>query len=335
MAGRKLTRQQRWRIDKIQAERNRRADKKEAALDEEAMGPEHRGRVIAHFGRTLEVEGMEEEAVAGKRFRCHQRANLESLVTGDIVSWRELKDGLGVVVGRFDRHSTLERPDARGILKPVAANIDRILIVVAVEPVPFANLIDRYLVAAEATGITPALVINKTDLPADPELDTLKARYQRLGYDVLPASVRQQHGLDVLREALKDLTTVFVGQSGVGKSSLINTLLPSEDIRVGALSEDSRKGTHTTTTARLYHFPAGGDLIDSPGIREFGLGHLTEQQVTDGFVEFRPFLGHCRFRDCMHREEPGCALREAVAEGKIDLARFESYQRIIHSLTAS
>lgn len=250
MAGRKLTRQQRWRIEKIQAERNHRAAKKETSLEEEDLGPEHRGRVIAHFGRTLEVEGMEEDTVAGQRYRCHQRANLESLVTGDVVSWRELKDGTGVVVGRFDRHSTLERPDPRGTLKPVAANIDRIMIVVAVEPIPFANLIDRYLVAAEATGITPSLVINKTDLPADPTLDILKERYQRLGYEVLPASVRQHHGLDILREALKDRTAVFVGQSGVGKSSLINTLLPEENIRVGALSEDTRKGTHTTTTAR-------------------------------------------------------------------------------------
>ena len=127
---------------------------------------------------------------------------------------------------------------------------------------------------------------------------------------------------------------MFVGQSGVGKSSLINTLLPDEELKVGALSKATKKGRHTTTTARLYHFPAGGDLIDSPGIREFGLWHMSEEDVTYGFRELREIAGYCRFRDCKHETEPGCAILKALDEGIISEERFISYQRILATLTA-
>jgi len=232
----------------------------------------------------------------------------------------------------------LSRPDAQGRLKPVAANVDQLLIVFAVEPSPHANLIDRYLIAAEATGIAPVLVLNKVDLLPDDggELGQLLERYQALGYPVVRTTTAQPDGLAALYRQLAERTSVFVGQSGVGKSSLIDQLLPEETLRIGALSEDSRKGTHTTTTARLYAMPDARDgvLIDSPGIREFGLTHLDAQTVTDGFIEFRPFLGHCRFRDCRHQAEPGCALLAAVEAGKIHPQRFASYRRILASLNA-
>lgn len=344
MSKRKLSRQQRWRIEKIQAERADRATRRDAQDDQKLAageyGPERPGRVIAHFGRTLEVQPEPE----GAPIRCHLRANLDGLVTGDRVIWRGAQDAAGhivegVVVARSERHSVLERPDARGQLKPVAANIDQILIVFAVEPAPFANLIDRYLVAAEATGIAPVLVLNKTDLlPEDGgELMTLLERYRALGYPVVATTTAHDAGLDALHERLAGRTSVFVGQSGVGKSSLIDRLLPDEALRIGALSKDSRKGTHTTTTARLYRLPAasGGELIDSPGIREFGLIHLDESQVAEGFIEFRDHLGRCRFRDCRHRQEPGCALLEAVDSGAIHPERFASYRRIVDSLEES
>jgi ribosome biogenesis GTPase / thiamine phosphate phosphatase len=340
MNKRKLSRQQRWRIEKIQAERAKRAEQRDeqdrSKLATGEYGPEQPGRVIAHFGRTLDVQGTGEEIV-----RCHLRANLEGLVTGDRVIWRAAQDiegniVEGVVVARSERQNVLERPDPRGQLKPVAANIDQILIVFAVEPAPHPNLIDRYLVAAEATGIAPALVLNKIDLlPEDGgELGELLARYEALGYPVVTTTTAREAGLDALLECLAGRTSVFVGQSGVGKSSLIDRLLPDESLRIGALSKDSRKGTHTTTTARLYRLPAADDaeLIDSPGIREFGLIHLDEQQVTEGFIEFRDYLGHCRFRDCRHRQEPGCALLEAVERGDIHPERFASYRHIVDSL---
>ncbi|MFY0991487.1 small ribosomal subunit biogenesis GTPase RsgA [Halomonas sp. C05BenzN] len=336
MSKRKLSRQQRWRIEKIQAERARRAEQLDARdadrLAAGEYGPEQPGRVIAHFGRTLDIAPEGD----GAAVRCHLRANLEGLVTGDRVIWRGARDGSGVVVARAERHNVLERPDARGQLKPVAANIDQILIVFAVEPAPHANLIDRYLVAAEATGIPPVLVLNKIDLlPEDGgELRELLSRYEALGYPVVTTTTAYEDGLAALHERLAGRTSVFVGQSGVGKSSLIGCLLPGEELRIGALSKDSRKGTHTTTTARLYRLPAadGGELIDSPGIREFGLVHLDEQQVTEGFIEFRQYLGHCRFRDCRHRLEPGCALLAAVERGEIHPERFASYRRIVDSL---
>ncbi|MGJ8525001.1 Small ribosomal subunit biogenesis GTPase RsgA [Halomonadaceae bacterium LMG 33818] len=329
MSGRKLTRQQRRRIENIHAKRNQRATKGDTQsteeLDASSYGPEQPGRVVAHFGRTLEVEDS-----SGELHRCHLRANLDSLVSGDYVSWREGQDGSGIVVARHERESLLERPTFQGQLKPVAANLDRIMIVFAVEPAPFANLIDRYLVAAEATGIQPALVLNKIDLlQPDAEVITLLERYQQLGYDVVQASTETQHGLETLKASLTQHTSVFVGQSGVGKSSLIQALLPDHSLKIGALSPDSRKGTHTTTTTRLYHLPEGGHLIDSPGIREFGLEHLEEDQVIEGFVELRPFIGHCRFSNCRHSQEPGCAILEAYESGYISTARFTSFRQIL------
>ena len=173
------------------------------------------------------------------------------------------------------------------------------------------------------------ILLNKTDLLTDPAaLEPLLGVYRAIGYPVLHASAHAG-GLDELQAALAGHTTAFVGQSGVGKSSLISALLPHEqDIRIGELSHAVTKGRHTTTAARLYHLPAGGDLIDSPGIREFSLAHLDAARTAHGFVEFRPHLGRCRFRDCIHRNEPGCALREAVAAGTVSAARYASFLQI-------
>lgn len=230
------------------------------------------------------------------------------------------------MVAARPRHSELLRPNNQGELKPVAANIDFIVIVFAVEPHAHANLIDRYLVAAQASGIEPVLLLNKVDLldtQAGDYLRPLLEQYETLGYRVLRASTTSAHGLDELKALLKDRISVFVGQSGVGKSSLVNRLLPGVDLKVGALSEQSRKGRHTTTTARLFHFPDGGDLIDSPGIREFALWHVDPEQVLEGFPELRELRGQCRFRDCRHESEPGCAFRAALEGGRISPEPFQ------------
>ncbi|KEA64843.1 Ribosome small subunit-stimulated GTPase EngC [Marinobacterium lacunae] len=339
MAKRKLTRRQAWRVDKIQAERAKRAERRDSQLDAKLeggdLGPEQSGLIISHFGRSVDVEALDGPA-AGAIHRCHMRTHLGQLVTGDRVIWRASNDG-GVVVAAQPRESELQRPNNMGELKPVAANIDFIVIVFAVEPRAHPNLIDRYLVAAESCGIEPVLLLNKVDLldtEAGAYLPPLLAQYEAIGYRVLKASTTAEHGLDDLKDLLKDRVSVFVGQSGVGKSSLINSLLPGIDLKVGELSEQTRKGRHTTTTARLFHFPDGGELIDSPGIREFALWHIEPEQVLEGFRELRPLLGHCRFRDCKHESEPGCAFKAALESGEISESRFNSYRQILQSLQA-
>ncbi|MEM8659534.1 MAG: small ribosomal subunit biogenesis GTPase RsgA [Pseudomonadota bacterium] len=337
MSKRKLTRQQAWRIEKIQQERSKRAERRDAqaqsSLASGELGPERQGLVTAHFGTQVEVESD-----SGARYRCHMRANLEGLVTGDRVVWCE-GNPTGVIVAQQARDSALSRPDGYGNVKTIAANIDQIIIVVAPKPEPHAAMIDRYLVAAENVGITPVILLNKTDLLENDEalqfkMQELLALYPTLGYEVIHASTKTG-GMSELFAALSTRTSAFVGQSGVGKSSLVNSLLPDADLAVGELSETHGKGTHTTTTARLFHLPCGGMLIDSPGIREFGLWHMSRQQIEQGFREFRLFLGKCKFRDCQHLHEPGCAILAALTSGAISQRRMDSFRHIVNGLEQS
>lgn len=340
MAKRKLNKRQQWRIEKIQKERTTRAARREKSVEaqDEAgeLGLEQEGLVIAHYGQQLDIEALEGDE-PGRVFRCFVRANIDSLVTGDRVVWRPGKSETGVIVARCERGNLLQRPDNFGALKPVAANIDHIILVIASEPEPHDNLIDRYLVASESCDIPAVILLNKTDLINDQnrrQIDTLLARYEGLGYKVARTSAAAGDGKPApeVEALVRDQTTVFVGQSGVGKSSIIQTLLPDELLRVGAVSESTGKGVHTTTTAKLFHLPAGGDLIDSPGIREFGLWHMTPQEVEYGFREIRPLIGMCKFRNCRHMGDPSCALDAAVEAGTVSRERLKSFHRILQGM---
>jgi len=331
MAKRKLSRKQAWRIEKIQEEKRRRAQRKAERqagnIDSGALGPEQPGLITANFGATVDVEGPDRQLR-----RCAVRRNLEALVVGDRVVWQAERDSeSGVVVAIEPRKSLLARPDAYGHIKPLAANVDQILVVTAPVPAYDPDLIDQYLAASEQTGIRPVIVLNKIDL-LDPgeraRIDGDLAEYRRIGYSVIHASTRARHGLEELLGRLAGRSSVFAGQSGVGKSSLIQTLLPQADIRVGEVAEQTGLGRHTTSVSQLYHLPDGAEVIDSPGVREFRLWGMDRDALAHGFAEFRPFLGTCRFRDCRHEDDPGCALREAAENGRISPRRLESFHRI-------
>jgi ribosome biogenesis GTPase len=299
-----------------------------------SLGESKPGLVIGRFGKHADVRDDE-----GLVTRCHIRRTVDSVVCGDRVLFA--KDNSddnklnGIIELVQDRHSVLTRPDFYDGIKPIAANIDQIIVVSSVIPALSLNIIDRYLVACEDIGIQPILVLNKVELLSDGERETIEASlalYRDLGYTFLFTSCTTGEGIDALHQLLKDKVSVFVGQSGVGKSSIINQVLPEANELVGDVSDNSGLGQHTTTAAKLLPIPSGGDLIDSPGVREFGLWHLPADKVTRGFIEFRDYLGGCKFRDCKHLNDPGCLIRQAVEDGKISKSRYDSYHKILAAM---
>jgi ribosome biogenesis GTPase len=300
------------------------------------------GLVISNYGHTLDVEDQ-----AGAIHRCTVRNKIDSLVCGDKVLWLPSSGDEGVIVALQPRRTLLVRPDSKGALKPVAANVDQLLVVIAPRSaddlrygsdkalLAETSLIDRYLVAAELSRIQPIIVINKTDLFSPEALARVRLYmeiYQDIGYDVLFTSTKQAAGTDELTKAFKGHISVFCGPSGVGKSSLVKTVLPDQDIRIGELSAASGAGRHTTTLTALYHLDCGGALIDSPGVRDFGLWHVGTAQIAQGFVEFQDYAANCRFANCAHLSEPGCAVQRAAQAEEISSARLASYRRIVASL---
>ena len=237
------------------------------------------------------------------------------------------------VVAVLPRTTVLQRPHSQhGETRPFAANVDCIIIVMAPRPAPRSELLDRYLVIAEASGIRPVLVYNKSDLfhSRPDSLPAFLDLYTDLGYTAFTTSAKTGNGLEKLIDFINQQCVVFAGQSGVGKSTLIQHAVPDQEIQTGQLSANM-KGRHTTSTSMLYQLPSGGKIIDTPGVRDIAVWHLDRDTVNEGFVEFAAYFGHCKFSDCQHTHEPGCALKQAVAEEKIDPRRFESYLTILNA----
>jgi len=265
------------------------------------------------------------ESDTGALFQCTGRQNIELSVAGDQVIFQPTSKDEGVVTALINRDNQLKRAN-----KLIAANIDQLWLVVATEPHYQFELIDRYLVVAENAGLPINIIVNKIELSKNyKQLEIDYSVYKSIGYEVVYLSVKEKTNLDKLRSILDDKTHIFLGQSGVGKSSLINELIPELNLRVNEISIKSKLGKHTTTNTTLYHIPSGGDLVDSPGIREFQLDNLKDSEILNGFKEFKPFIGSCKFRNCVHLNEPECAIKNAIQSGEISQKRYQSYLSLI------
>jgi ribosome biogenesis GTPase len=290
----------------------------------------HRGQVICHRGKAVEVEPLAKPG--GKNLPCSFKPSLGTLVCGDRVIYRDAGRS-PLIVAIEPRDNLLQRRDGFGQIKAVAANVTQLVICLAVEPEPNRFLLDQFLLSAEQQSLKPLILLNKIDLledfdDADDPFE-LRRVYQPLGYEVLPCSIHQPQRIEQLKQRLAGETSVIAGVSGVGKSALSQAILPQQEIRVGEISAYNREGRHTTRSSRLYHLPGGGDLIDTPGVRGFNPVLDNARPLADGFVEIRDAAQYCRFANCRHVNEPGCAVRKAVEEGKIDPQRHAHYLKLL------
>lgn len=283
------------------------------------------GLVVAAYGKRYGVELND-----GRQISCVTRGKKNDLACGDQVQIKLTDTNEGVVEKFLPRTNLLYRSNAYRS-KMLAANVTQIVIVLATTPSFYEELLNRCLIAAEAAGIRALIVLNKCDLADSTGALKLLQRYTDLGYQVLPLSAKQ----DVLplRQWLQGNTSVLVGQSGMGKSTIVNALLPDLNVRTREVSEVLDSGKHTTTAAHLYHLDDNSHLIDSPGLQEFGLNHLSTEQLERAFVEFRPYLGKCRFSNCRHLKEPDCAISQAVADGKVSSERLAYYQGLLREIS--
>jgi ribosome biogenesis GTPase / thiamine phosphate phosphatase len=277
------------------------------------------GLVVAAFGKRFEVELADK-----KRISCVTRGKKTDIATGDLVEIKLTDTNEGVIEKTLERKTLLYRSNAIKS-KLLAANVTQIVIVLATQPSFYEALLNKCLVAAEAAHIKALIVLNKCDLKNDEALEKLKL-YESLGYTTVQLSAKND--IAPLLPYLKNQRSVMVGQSGMGKSTIINTLLPHENTRTQEISSALDSGKHTTTATRLYYIDDSSSLIDSPGLQEFGLHHVSQNELEHAFIEFRPFLGHCRFSDCRHLHEPDCAVLEQLASNIISPLRLAQYQAL-------
>ena len=290
---------------------------------------------VCQLGRVLAVHGVSSvvRTKDGQIYRCATRRLLKTLSTdqrhvvaaGDRVQFRAEPNNEGIIERIEPRHGVISRT-SRGRQHVIVANVDLLLIVTsAAEPHLKPNLIDRLLVTAEKAEIKPVICVNKVDLVDPADLQPLVGVYGQMGYEVLLLSALTGFGAERLARRVIGRESVLTGQSGVGKSSLLNAIEPDLDLRVRTVSQETQKGRHTTTTAQLIPLSKGGYVVDTPGIRQFQLWDVIPEEVAGYYRDVRPYISRCRFPDCTHTHEADCAVKEAVADGRLDARRYESY----------
>lgn len=280
------------------------------------------GLVISHLGKGIAVE------VDGNIILCQTLRKIATVAAGDKVKVSIVAKEQGRIEELLPRHSVLERPNKGRKTRPVAANIDQVFVVFANEPYCDFLLIDQYLAICENRNLKPLLIYNKADLTLCEPIEQELKNYTNLGYPLFRVSATQNSGMNELQQALSKKISIFTGQSGVGKSSLTNTLIPDKELKTNTVSAITKHGRHTTTAATLYHLPQGGGLIDSPGVAIFGLAGLSEQQLAQGYREFQPFIEQCQFNDCRHVKDKGCAVRTAVESQLIPNTRYQRFLKL-------
>lgn len=279
------------------------------------------GTVVAAYGKRFQVELNDSK----QRISCVTRGKKTDLACGDVVTIQLTDKHEGVVESTLPRKTLLYRSNAFKS-KMLAANVTQIIIVLATQPSFYEALLNRCIIAAEAANIKVLIVLNKCDLADNDGAKEKLSFYATLGYQVLSLSAKQD--ISALRPYLQGEVSILVGQSGMGKSTMINALLPNEQVRTQEVSHVLDSGKHTTTAAHLYHLDENSQLIDSPGLQEFGLHHLSTGELEHAFVEFRPFLGKCRFNNCKHLQEPDCAITTASNQNMITAERLAIYRLI-------
>lgn len=279
----------------------------------------HPGLIVAAYGKRYNVELPD-----GRILSCVTRGKKVDNAAGDRVTVTLTANNEGVIEKTAERTTLLYRSNAYKS-KVLAANVTQILIVLATQPSFYEDLLNRCLVAAEAAGIRAVILLNKCDLRNPQALQKLE-QYAALGYLTLQLNARQS--VEALKPLLAGHTSVLVGQSGMGKSTIINSLLPEARSKTQEISTTLDSGKHTTTATHLYHLDQDSAIIDSPGLQEFGLYHINETELEYAFVEFRPFIGHCKFNNCTHTHEPDCAILKAVQAGSIPPERLQIFQQI-------
>jgi ribosome biogenesis GTPase len=291
----------------------------------------HQGTVIAVRGQYVEVAEAGQEmwlCTVRRVLRTRLIQERHPVVAGDVVMFSPSAEGTmreAVIEEVLPRRTTLHRSDGRRF-HVIAANVDQVLIISSIrKPMIKEHLIDRYLVAVHAGGPAAIICINKADLDEYEEIDEILDRYRRIGYRTVATSAATGRGIDELRAMLKDKVTLAAGQSGVGKSSLINAIQPGLNLKTAHVSEATEKGRHTTTTSVWYPLDMGGAIVDTPGIRALDVAMVPLNELEVHFVEFLDKIPHCRFQDCVHIHEENCAVKAAVEAGEIDPMRYESY----------